>query len=218
MNLLLENFLWFSNTEDNFFEHQREEGQIFFTFLQTLFGYCLTGLNKHHYFVFFVGKRSNGKSMFTSMPKSVLNEDDANLSSASVFAPFFHLSAKSSSNSSNAHTTQLNNLVETRIALIDELNSESFFDKFLIKRLTGSDFLLLCFPYDKHEFVVTHLCHLLIVTCNFLPYIVTDLSVTRCFIIIWFNTTFVSKSSLNAEQKAVEKADSLSRNFFYGSR
>lgn len=227
-----------------FSEHQGEEGQVFFTFLQTLFGYCLTGLNSHHYLVFLVGKGGNGKSMFTSMLRSVLNGDDKDLSSASVAAPSSfppqpkysggdfeacqkglvqslgkHAVLQSSSNSSNAHTAQLNNLVGTRIALIDELNSEDFLDKSLIKRLTGGDPLVLRFPYDKHEFVVTHPCHSIIVTCNSLPYMVPDPSVTRRFIIIRFNTTFASKSSLDAEQKAVEKAGSLSRKIaFYGSR
>ncbi|KAJ9076676.1 hypothetical protein DSO57_1023877 [Entomophthora muscae] len=205
-----------------FSEHQGEEGQVFFTFLQTLFGYCLTGLNLHHYLVFLVGKGGNGKSMFTSMLQSVLNGDDTDLSSASGAAPSSftpqprysggdfeacqkglvqplgkHAVLQSSSNSSNTHTAQLNNLVGTRIALIDELNSEDFLDKSLIKRLTGGDPLELCFPYDKHEFFVTHPCHSLIVTCNSLPYM----------------------SSLDSEQKAVDKAGSLSRNIaFYGSR
>ncbi|KAJ9062784.1 hypothetical protein DSO57_1006852 [Entomophthora muscae] len=192
--------LVFQYTKTIFSEHQGEEGQVFFIFLQTLFGYCLTGLNLHHYLVFLVGKGGNDKSMFTSMLRSVLNGDDADMSSASVSAP-------------SSFTPR------PRIALIDELNSEDFLDKSLIKRLTGGDPLVLCFPYEKHEFVVTHLCHLLIVTCNSLPYMVPDSSVTRRFIIIWFNTTFASKSSLDAEQKAVEKAGSLSRKIaFYGSR
>ncbi|KAJ9076594.1 hypothetical protein DSO57_1024596 [Entomophthora muscae] len=192
-----------------FSEHQEEEGQVFFTFLQTLFGYCLTGLNLHHYLVFLVGQGGNGKSMFTSMLQSVLNRDNTDLSSASGAAP--------SSFTPQPRYTQLNNLVGARIALIDELNSEDFLEKSLIKRLTSNDSLVLCFPYDKHEFVVTHPCHLLIVTCISLPYMVPDPYVTHRFIIIWFNTTFASKSSLDAEQKAVEKAGNLSRNIaFYG--
>ncbi|KAJ9076584.1 hypothetical protein DSO57_1024586 [Entomophthora muscae] len=123
------------------------------------------------------------------MLRSVLNENDANLSSASVSAsssftpqPRYsgtdfeacqkglvqflekHAVLQSSSNFSNAHTAQLNNLVGTRIALIDELNSEDFLDKSLIKRLTSGDLFVLCFPYDKNEFAVTHSCHSLIVT------------------------------------------------------
>ncbi|KAJ9057174.1 hypothetical protein DSO57_1025222 [Entomophthora muscae] len=44
-------------------------------------------------------------------------------------------------------------------------------------------------------------------------------SVTQSFITIQFNTTFGSKSSLDAEQKAVEEAGSLSHKIdFYESR
>ncbi|KAJ9060344.1 hypothetical protein DSO57_1031843 [Entomophthora muscae] len=116
--------------------------------MQTLFGYCLNGLNSHHYLVFLVGKDDaelssvSASSFFTPQPR-YSSADFEVCQKRLVQSLRKHAVLQSLSNSSKAHTAQLSNLVGTRIALIDELNSEDFLDKSLIKHLKGGDPLVL---------------------------------------------------------------------------
>ncbi|KAJ9078986.1 hypothetical protein DSO57_1001199 [Entomophthora muscae] len=123
----------------------------------------------------------------------------------------------SKSFSANSHTAYITNIIGAHIVLIEEVNSENYLKKSNIKILTGEDALVMRHPHEKREFVVDHPCHTIIVTCNSLPYMSSDYFLGQQFKIINFNITFVSKVSLDAEERAVMKSGSVNcQAAFYG--
>lgn len=94
-------------------------------FVQVLMGLALAGTQLEHILVIFKGNGRNGKGVFEDVMRHVLG-DYAVAAASDLFTA-----------SPNAHTTSQTDLMGSRLAVIDETESDARLSEALLKKMTG---------------------------------------------------------------------------------
>ena len=136
----------------------KTESSEFIDSLLSWFGYCLTGENNVKKFPILVGDGDNGKSVFLSLFKSVI-QDFGVIASKKVFKQ---------SRAESVHTEELFPLINKRVSYISEMLETDKFNEDRIKEITGNDGKMSLRGCGGKEIQVVIDCKLVLIT-NAIP-------------------------------------------------
>lgn len=156
-------------------------------FLQTFFGYSITGHTSEQKICIMNGIGSNGKSLTMDSIIDLLNDEKyiGNLSGGSL----------SSKYKNGAATTQYNSLQYKRVAFLDESSKREELNEGAIKRMTGSKTLTIRKLYCEEESIQMYAQ--LYLSTNFIPKISDDPALHRRILSIPFDAVFKDIKEFN---------------------
>lgn len=125
-------------------------------YLQRVAGYCLTGTTREHAIFFLLGGGGNGKSVFTTVLRSVLGDYAATAASDLLTTSNFA-----------RHPTELAALRHVRLVLVPEVERRARFAESRMKSLTGGDEIAA--RLMRQDFSTFTPCFKLMLTGNRMP-------------------------------------------------
>lgn len=165
-------------------------------YLQTAFGYGITGENREEKIFFMVGCGGNGKSKLMDVVEEVMSDSVGSVP----------ISALIKSTSVGSPTPELVPLLNKRIAFSSEIKGDNSLDDSTIKQLTGNKYINI--RKMKKEFVKSLVEFKVFVDSNFMPYFkYYDNAIERRVVIIPFKKSFKGKERDNelAEKLSEDK-------------
>ncbi|MGA3207540.1 MAG: phage/plasmid primase, P4 family [Syntrophales bacterium] len=163
-------------------------------YLHRVFGYCLTGLTRHHHLWIFEGKGRNGKSLLYKILKYVLGDLIGILDRELLLDKKHH-------RQSGSATPDVLNLRGKRIGFIIETSEGRKFDAGKLKLLSGGDLLHGRGLYAKDYSTFENTAKLFVMT-NSRPHISGgDYASWQRIILFPFNISFVPEPDLDPKKK-----------------
>lgn len=112
--------------EEIFAPLPEEERRSLIDYLQQALGYCLTGDNRLHFLLFWLGEGRNGKSTFGEVMEFVMGDYAKKISNTVLM-----------SSRNESHPTEIANLQGVRLAIASEISEGAFLAESKIKELCG---------------------------------------------------------------------------------